>query len=116
MELKPVVKWIVILISLTGCVGVAASDPEAFQGVLGEALSNQVSQFTMAFTIAAWVHSGRVKKEIRTQVGGIISSIDSVAQTLKQDLAAQGKRLDGVENTVKTLANRVEGLEKQSPK
>lgn len=105
---------ILVLLSIfvfTGCAGVEVMDPGVLSSLLGQALSHQVTQFTFAFSLAAFIHSGRVKKEIREQFSGLVDSIDKVRAALNQDLAAQNQRLAGVEVGMTKLAGRVDQLE-----
>lgn len=78
----------------------------------GQALSHQVTQFTIAFVLAAIIHSKQVRKEIATQLGDVATSIDKVRVALVDDLQAQGKRLKSVEDGIQRLSTRVETLEK----
>lgn len=117
MDFKPatLIKISVFTVLSSCVVAYASTDPEYVSGLLNQALSHQVTQFTVAFTIAAWLHSGRVKKEIKNQLGSISVSIDGVAQTLRQDLQAQNKRLASVETEVKNISGRVGVLEQNKP-
>ncbi len=74
-----------------------ALDPEFFKQFLNDAAQSQVATFTVAFGLAAWIHSGRVKKEIASQLSGITLALGNVAEALKQDLASQSKRITLVE-------------------
>lgn len=68
--------------------------------ILGNALNSQVSQFGIAFLLAAWVHSGRVKKEIKSQMSLAIEAVNNVGDMLKKDLQAQGSRIERIERVV----------------
>lgn len=70
------------------------------------AFSHQVTQFGLAFTFAAWLHAGRVKKEIRSQMESMIEAVDKVAAVLKQDLAGQAARLSELTSRVITLETK----------
>lgn len=113
MKIKKL-EWISVLILLTGCTGLAGVNPDGLTDLLSEAFSHQITQFSIAFSIAAWIHSGRVKKEIRNQFENIVGSIDNVASALKQDLAAQGARIISVENGLNQISMRVDAIEKQT--
>lgn len=78
--------------------------PEIVTSLLGQALQYQVTQFGIAFSLAAWIHAGRVKKEINSQAGVMIAAMQDIASALRQDLAAQQENL-GI------LGNRVDRIE-----
>lgn len=84
-------------------------DLDTIQIFLSAALTHQVTQFTFAFSIAAWIHSGRMKKEIASQVIGIKNSIDGVTMALKDEILNQSSRIGYIEK-------RVENLEKGDKK
>ena len=73
--------------------------PEAFSG----AIQAQVSQFTVAFALAAWIHSSRVKKEIKAQGTQFIDAVNNLTQALREDLRSQSIRIESVENRVHNL-------------
>lgn len=76
-----------------------------------QALAHQVTQWTIAFTIAAWVHSGRVKREIKDQMSGLSLAITDLGQALRQDLTSQSERIGKIENGFGTLDNRLKKIE-----
>lgn len=76
--------------------------------LLGTALGHQVTQFGIAFSIAAWLHAGRVKKEIRSQMESMIEAVDKVAKVLKEDLAGQASKLSELTTRVTTLETKGE--------
>ena len=80
-------------------------DVSSMLDLLSAGLSHDVTKWTIAFCIAAWIHSGRVKKEIKTQFGTIVESINSLGTALRNDLNSQNKKIDD-------LAGRVDQLEK----
>lgn len=82
------------------------------QDLVGQALSHQVSQFGIAFVIAAWVHANQVKKEISGQMGLVTEAINNVATALRQDLAVQSDRIGNVEKKLINLNSRLETIEK----
>jgi hypothetical protein len=101
---------------LVSATAFAVVDPGQVQGLLNDALSHQVTQFTIAFSIAAWLHSGRVKKEIKNQLSGIATSLDDVAKALRQDLQAQSTRIAAIEHGIGDIIVRVDKLENVKPK
>lgn len=70
---------------------------------LGAALASQVTQFGIAFSFAAFIHAGRMRKEIAAQVGPLTAAVNNLASALRQDLSAQSKRIDNVESRVQNL-------------
>lgn len=78
-------------------------NPVMLTEYLNEAAASKVAQFGFLFTLAAWLHSGRVKKEIKTQFEIITDAINNVAMALRQDLAAQTKRLDSLEDRLENI-------------
>lgn len=86
-------------------------DLDQIQSFLTDAIQHEVVKWSVAFSIAAFVHSRQIRKEIRFQVGNITDSIKDVARTLKEDLDKQGKRLDNVETGIKHINSRVVKLE-----
>lgn len=87
---------------------------ETVTSLLGEAFGHQVTQFGIAFAIAAWLHAGRVKKEIKEQMGNVVSAVDNVASVLRQDLNHQSERIGHIEEGLGKLSSRVIALETKS--
>lgn len=83
-------------------------DPELVKSFLSETAQSQVAQAGFFFTLAYWLHAGRVKKEISKSFTALIAAIDSVSQALRKDLEAQQKLLAD-------HGKRLETLEKQKP-
>ncbi len=79
-------------------------DPTTFVSILSKTAQSQIAQAGFFFTAAAWLHAGRVKKEIKENFVIMTDAINNVALALRQDLAAQTNRLD-------ILSNRVDALE-----
>lgn len=74
-------------------------------------IEHDVTKWTLAFSIAAWLHSGRVKKEIKTQFVGIVDSINNLGVALRNDMNSQSDRIINVEQGVNKLTDRVSLLE-----
>lgn len=87
------------------------TNPEETIKFMGEAVSSQVAQSGFFFTLAAWLHAGRVKKEISEQFSILTAALNNVAAALKQDLAIHSGRLDNVESGIKIINERVTALE-----
>jgi hypothetical protein len=80
-------------------------DLNAVSDLISQGLSHQVTQFTIAFGIAAWIHSGRVKKEIASQVTSITGAIDRMASAHVAEATNTSTKID-------QLTSRVDALEK----
>lgn len=68
--------------------------PEALISGLGSALQSQVAQFGFAFSLAAWIHAGRVKKEIGAQLGGIKDALTSLLKVESERITKLEKRME----------------------
>lgn len=77
--------------------------PESLMTHFNAVTENKIAQAGFFFTMAAWIHAGRVKKEIATQFTVVTDAINNVAQALRSDLAAHGARLDHVSIRVDSL-------------
>lgn len=87
-------------------------DIEMIAKVIGGTLETQVGQFTVAFGLAAWIHAGRVKKEIRLQGAQFVDAMNNLSAALRQDLANHSNRIEKVEIQFDELKGRVLKLEK----
>jgi len=68
-----------------------------------EAFSHQVTQFVFAFSIAAWIHSGRMKKEFKS----LTLAVNDLGSALRADLGALNSRIGVVEKTVVSITERL---------
>lgn len=106
-------KTLATAVALVAIAGVTAGfTPESADVVLklfSEAAQSQIAQTGFFFTVAAWLHAGRVKKEIRENFASLTLAIDKVADAFREDLKVQGARLDN-------LALRVTSLEEKTIK
>lgn len=75
-------------------------NPETILNHLNVAMQSQVTQYVTAFSIAAWIHSGRVRKEIALQVGGLKDAIQDLGSALRDDLKRQSERIEKLEEKV----------------
>ncbi len=80
-------------------------DLNAISDLISQGLNHQVTQFTIAFGIAAYIHSGRVKKEIASQVSSITGAIDRMADVHRVEQADTSTKIE-------KLTSRVDALEK----
>ena len=81
---------------------------ELIKQIAGEALANQVLQFGLAFTIAAFIHSGRVKREIRYQMESLTKAITDLGLALRKDLDDHSDKIDNLSTRVNALENKKE--------
>jgi hypothetical protein len=95
--------WIVAVIGMTAGFDI---DKEQVSAFLGETASNQIAQAGLFFTIAAWLHAGRVKKEIKDNFSSLTTAINGVAAAFKEDLKKHSEILEN-------LSTRVDMLEKK---
>lgn len=71
----------------------------AVPGMLTGAMQTQVGQFTVAFGLAAWIHSGRMKKEIKAQGQHFVDAVNNLTMALTT-------RIDKVEDRVQSLEQK----------
>ena len=80
-------------------------DPETIQTFLGEAAANEVTRAGLFFTLAAWIHAGRMKKEISSNFSSLTNAINNVAESLREDLKNHSDKLDNLNSRVTILEN-----------
>ena len=74
---------------------------------LAEAVGlKEVVHNLLYFAVAAWVHSGRVSKEIQKQMAGLINAINAVRDTLKADITLQNTRIEKMQNKIDELSSK----------
>jgi hypothetical protein len=94
--------------------GAVLISPEGVQTIvnsLSAASQSQIAQAGFFFTLAALIHSGRMKKEIRLNFEGLTVAIDRVSSALRDDLRKHGERLDTHGKHLDNLTGRVDNLE-----
>ena len=84
-------------------------DSEQIKLIFGEAASNQIAQAGFFFTIAAWLHSGRVKKEIKENFSSLTKAINDVASAFREDLKAHSEQLNNLASRVQSLEEKTKG-------
>lgn len=110
MRNKPPTKLLVLATIVIATAGFATPEnTDALVTLFSEAAHSEIAQAGFFFTVAAWLHSGRVKKEIRENFVSLTMAIDKVADAFREDLKVQGARLDN-------LAARVTSLEEKTIK
>lgn len=88
-------------------------DPSHILTWVSEAASNQITQAGTYFLIAAWIHSGRVKKEIKSNFASLTAAIDNVSKTFQDDLKEHRDILMSHGEILANLVPRVDTLEKE---
>lgn len=96
------------VVALLSTAGIAFGiDPETMNFTLQTLAGNQIAQAGFFFSVAAWIHSGRVKKEISKNFTSVTEAINNVASALRTDLEGQKKILEKLDRRVKTLEDKV---------
>ncbi len=83
--------------------------PEILQGWAQKTLSHQFTQMTLAFLAASWLHSGRVKKEIRSAFVGLTDAIDNVANKVTNELAGIKSEIKHLDDRMGVVENKIKG-------
>ncbi len=102
--------------SLAGFFVGSSVSPEDITAVFSETAQNQIAQAGFFFAMAAWIHSGRVKKEIKANFEILTNAINNVADSLREDLRSQSGQINNLSGHVSDLSTRVTVLENQSVK
>ena len=116
---KATTKKVSIGIGATG-VGIwALLDPVTVTGYLNDTLQSEIGKFTIAFTIAAWVHAKQMKRDSEVMAAKILSTVMVELESFKRpivnavdELKNAVKDFDNHINETKNLISRVEALEK----
>lgn len=110
IPLKSVSIISVVGLILGGTVGFTAGsdvvDYSQVSQLFSDASQNQIAQAGFFFTLAAWIHSGRVKKEISSNFAALTLAINQVAEAFREDLKKHGDRLDNLASRVETLESK----------
>ncbi len=83
--------------------------PDVIQDWAQKAMSHQFTQMTIAFMAASWLHSGRVKKEIKQAFVGLTDAIDNVANKVTNELAGIKKEIHGLDERVVHIEETIGG-------
>lgn len=81
-------------------------DPDKFLTYFSVAIQHQITINLIAFSVAAWIHSGRVKKEFTSVTG----AINNLGDALRADLKSLGNRLGTVEGEVVKIKTKLGDL------
>lgn len=96
--------WGIALVAMGADAGI---DQEVIRSFLGEAASNQITQAGFFFTLAAWLHSGRVKKEIKSNFASLTEALNNLADSLREDLKNHSSRLDNLTSRVQNIETNI---------
>lgn len=89
-------------------------DPEVITKFLSTTAQSQIAQAGFFFTMAAWLHSGRVKKSIGENFQILTTAIDNVAKTLSEDLKKQAELLESHAELLNTHGQEIQDLKRIS--
>lgn len=67
-------------------------------------LGHQFTQMTLAFTIANWLNSRKVKQEIKIAFASLVTAIDNVAAKVTNEMT-------GIKKEIHALTERVDKIE-----
>ncbi len=81
-------------------------DIDSAKHFLSEAMQSELTKTLFIFTVASWVHSSRVRKEIRENFASLTDAINSVAEAFKKDLEKQREITDNLSSRVKNLEEK----------
>ncbi len=102
--------WAAIISASIGSGVLALLSPDTIENFVAHLSDSSQSQFSknlFIFSLAAVIHSGRMKKEIRANFEMLVASIDNVSKQFHSALESQSKKqdekLDGVIARVETL-------------
>jgi hypothetical protein len=86
-------------------------EPQTVIEYFSSSLNHQITQWTIALFVASWLHSGRVKKEIKLQMSNLVNVIDGLGLALREDLKIQSQRIEKVEKSLENMDGRVKHIE-----
>ncbi len=69
---------------------------------LSKLVESDLARQVFLFTLAAWIHSGRVKKEIKTQFQSLTDAISHAESTFTTKIDGLDTRVKIVEQVLKT--------------
>lgn len=99
--------------AVTGTAGVLYGiNPQAFMQHASDIANNQIAQAGFFFTLAAFIHAGRVKTEIRAAFSSLTDSINSLGTTLSQQLKNHESMLSDHKEKLDKLGEAVTELQK----
>lgn len=98
--------------ALSGAAGFLYSmDPNVLVQHMSIIAQSQIAQTGFFFTVAAWLHAGRVKKEIKDSFTGLTESLNSLSAALRQELKIHSDKLADHANKLDNLGRSVAELQ-----
>lgn len=98
---------ITLVASVIGLIaGISTDSPPDIEGIktlFGDATQNELTKMAFLFTAAAWIHSTRVKKEIKENFTSLTTAINEVAAAFREDLKNQGNIVNNLTLRVTTI-------------
>lgn len=85
--------------------------PDQVTKLLSETANNEIARAGFFFIVASWIHSGRVKKEIKLSFTTLTDAINNVATSLREDLKEHLNMIHSLDSQVKILDSRVTKLD-----
>lgn len=73
-------------------------DVEIISALLGDAMASEFYRTLALFTVAAWIHGRQVRKEIREQIGRLVSVLQQDLDAQKEVLCTLTGRVTKIEN------------------
>lgn len=90
-------------------------DPVSFMQHVSAVANNQIAQAGFFFTLAAFIHSGRVKTEIKSAFLTLTDSLNQLGNTLSQQLHEHSEKLDAHQKKLDALSTTVTELQLKGP-
>lgn len=86
-------------------------DLDQILSAIAPAIQSEATKFGIAFVFAAWIHSGRVKKEIKASFSGLSQAIIDLGTALREDLKNHSDRIAKIEEGLDDIKERVNTME-----
>ena len=77
--------------------------PEQLLAFLGESIHSQLMRDMAIFSLAAYIHSGRVRKTIKEQLGELTAAFRDEARSIRLVVELNTKDIDMLKQVVKEL-------------
>ena len=120
IDLKSVDKKSVLITVVASVIGLVAGvstdsppDIEGIKSLFGEATQNELTKLAFLFTAAAWIHSTRVKKEIKENFTSLTTAINEVATAFREDLKNQGLIVNNLALRITTVESLIKNNNKE---
>lgn len=87
------------------------SKVEPLTKLLSDTAQSSIAQTGFYFIVAAWIHSGRLKREIKSNFSSLTLAITEATTALKKEIELQGKLIGQQGEILANTIGRVETLE-----